>query len=381
MRLPTIGASLLAPALGDRYERSEGHVQEPAQPDALAAAVVTDSVHAVVPIARPHQRQAVQPNGKAPIERRGTMLEQRGRVRRCLGLEVVVGLVRPQRGTLEVRHHLVEHRIVAGDREIPVDGVRKPDAVVGDPGPHATARRRVPPVLHVALGELAGGGTKQVLAGQVALGGHESEHVLQLIAEPVRAACLIERGPGPEPACQRLVDQPMVDHDVERPVGGAHLDRALHIVPVAHDIAQRRLVFGGPSPAHELGDGRRVGRLTEQHDHLGGSAVRHVERGLQRGARVEPGAAGFAEVVATVETGGSSRVTVATEELGAIRGPPRLATAEIEEGDMPGELGVPRVAYEECAGLGVECCDDPRRAGAARRAEHPFRVGGDRQSP
>ena len=56
---PASRASVLAARLGDRRERGQDDVQEPAQPDALAAALVADPVHAVVPVARPDQRQAV----------------------------------------------------------------------------------------------------------------------------------------------------------------------------------------------------------------------------------------------------------------------------------------------------------------------------------
>jgi hypothetical protein len=48
-------------------------------------------------------------------------------------------------------------------------------------------------VLHVALEELARCGAENVLAGHGRLGVHQRHHVLQLIAEAVGAAALVER--------------------------------------------------------------------------------------------------------------------------------------------------------------------------------------------
>ena len=138
MCLPPVGARLLSTVFGDWHECGEGDVQEPAEPDALSAAVVPDAIHAVVPIAGSHQREPMQADGEASVEGGRAVLEQRDRAWCRFGLEVVVGLVGPQDGPFEVRHHLVEHRRIAGDREIAVDRVRQPYTVIGDASPHAT---------------------------------------------------------------------------------------------------------------------------------------------------------------------------------------------------------------------------------------------------
>ena len=70
----------VAAGLGDRRERRQGDVQEPAEPNALTPALVTDPVHAVVPVARPDERQAVRADAEASIECSGTVLEQRRRL-------------------------------------------------------------------------------------------------------------------------------------------------------------------------------------------------------------------------------------------------------------------------------------------------------------
>ena len=159
-------AGTLTAVLRDRREGGQDGMQEPAQPDALAAALVADPVHAVVPVARPHERQPVRADGEAPVEGRRTVLEQRRRLRRPFRLEVGVRLVGPQRRSLDEWDDLVEDRRVARDREVAIDHVRQPEAIVRDPGPDAPTRRRMPPVLDVALGELVGRGPQEMLPGR-----------------------------------------------------------------------------------------------------------------------------------------------------------------------------------------------------------------------
>ena len=84
----------------------------------------------------------------------------------------------------------------------------------------------MPPVLDVALHELAGRGAQEVLAREVRPATRERHDVLELVAEAVGAARLVEGGARPEPARQRLVEQPAVEQDVHRAVGRRDLDRA-----------------------------------------------------------------------------------------------------------------------------------------------------------
>ncbi len=74
-------------------ERIERGVQEPAQPHALAAAVLADAIHAVVPVASADQRQAVCAEVRT-FQAAPTMLEQRGRLVTDLRLEECVVLSR-----------------------------------------------------------------------------------------------------------------------------------------------------------------------------------------------------------------------------------------------------------------------------------------------
>ena len=95
-------------------------------------------------------------------------------------------------------------------------------------------------MLHVALGKLPACGAQQVLACEGGLREDQRHRVLQLIAEAVGAARLVERAARPEAARERLVQQPAVQHEIERAVRRTDVDRAEHGAPVgAHGSAGR----------------------------------------------------------------------------------------------------------------------------------------------
>jgi len=113
-------------------------MDEPAQPDAFAAARFAHHVHAVVPVAGAHQRQAVRAGGKAEIEAACAMFEQRGGLVGLAGLEVEVMLAVPQRRDLldrgdrrPARHPQDPVRVRRGSRADPRLGPQQPvDATV-----------------------------------------------------------------------------------------------------------------------------------------------------------------------------------------------------------------------------------------------------------
>src|SRR5439155_4906067 len=109
----------------------------------------------------------------------------------------------------------VEHRLVFCRLEITCYRIGKPEAVVGDPGPHTAARGRMPPVLDIPFRELPGGGPQEVLAHEIGSHRCQGEDVLDLVAESVGPTGLIERGPGPDPARERLVEKPAVEKKIQ----------------------------------------------------------------------------------------------------------------------------------------------------------------------
>ncbi len=127
----------------------------------------------------------------------------------------------------------------------------------------------------------------------------ERHHVLQLVAEAVGAARLVERRARPDPAGQRLVEQPAVQQDVHRPIRRLHLHRAEDVVPVLGHRAQDRVEIGAavarrPRPAPRLASpprrGRRRSRPRRSARARSAPAARRRDRDRRRrGWRAAPG--------------------------------------------------------------------------------------------
>src|SRR5262249_18371338 len=95
-------------AIGDHGEPGPGRTQEPAEPDALALAALAHPVHAVIPVAGAHQRQAMRPRLQARIERKCAVVEQTYLGLRYGGLKERVMLIGLQDRSLEEWYQLVE---------------------------------------------------------------------------------------------------------------------------------------------------------------------------------------------------------------------------------------------------------------------------------
>ena len=153
---PALRAVVVAALPRQRREVGDHAAQEPAQPDRLAAAFDADAVHAVVPVAAAHQRQAVRAHAQAAVD--GARARAR-RPWRCSVADASARSRRPRRRR-EWRRRRGRARArraarVAGGVEVVRQRERQPQQVVGEMRAHAGAAGRVPPVLHVALGELA----------------------------------------------------------------------------------------------------------------------------------------------------------------------------------------------------------------------------------
>jgi hypothetical protein len=88
--------------------------QEERQPHALASALLADEVHAVVPVAAAHQRQAVLAKPQSAIDRADAMLVERADVVRNLRQVVVGFLVVAQGARSQKGDALVQHAGIAG---------------------------------------------------------------------------------------------------------------------------------------------------------------------------------------------------------------------------------------------------------------------------
>ena len=168
-----------------------------------------------------------------------TLLSRNRRLKKTISL---AGL---ELRALEKRKQFVEHERVLRRFDILGDRIGQPGPIVGYTGPDALTGMRQPPVLHVALGELPGCRAQQVFARQIGPGGGERHAVLQLVTKAVGAAGLIEGRARPNPAGERLVEQPAIEHKIHRTVGSLDLDRAQGLIPVARDVRFQGVEIGG----------------------------------------------------------------------------------------------------------------------------------------
>ena len=148
----------------------------------------------------------------------------------------------------------------------------------------------------------------------------DRQGVLQLVAEAERAARLVERGPPPDAARQRLVEQPAVHDQIHPAIGRADGYRAEQLVPEAAHSGQRRLDGRRiPEALDQRADLREIVHVAdhaEDHAVFGGS---EIELNADRAARIVTGADAVREVVAP-ERGRPGQRAVAADELGAIPG-------------------------------------------------------------
>src|SRR5882672_6585353 len=226
--------------VGDRGELSQVREEKPAQPDALSPALVAHTVHPVVPIPATDQGQVVAAHLETSIQGPRTMLEQRRPFGRFSGLEVGFLLPVLESRAFEPRNLVVEHRSVPGRLEITGHRIGKPEAVVGDPGPHPAARGGMPPVLDIPFRKLPGRGPQEVLAHEIGSHHRQGQDVLDLVAEAVGPTGLVERGPGPDATRERLVEKPAVEKKIQGGFGSLDLHGAQNPIPVFLDLAKDR---------------------------------------------------------------------------------------------------------------------------------------------
>ncbi len=239
----------------------------------------------------------------------------------------------------------------------------------------------MPPVLHVALDELARGAAQQLGAVQRRVGVDQRHRVLQLVAEPVGAAGLVEAAAAPHPARDHLVQQPSVGQQIDGLLRRLDLDGAERALPVVPDLLER--VVGRAGAAEAVHQVARVVEVLSRAQHerdLALLAVGELDRGLHREAGIERGA-DLTGQGASTQRRRLGQAAVAAEERGAIAGDRALPLAAVEEGDPCRELRVVGVAGQQRARAGVELGDDVGRVGGAAGAQHQLDVAGEREHP
>ena len=157
-----------------------------------------DAVHAVVPVAGAHLRQAVRADLSDAVERARAMFVERRRFLRACGSAVEVVLLRPRAAA---RRETAPVRRAPRDRPSRARTRRRRTAARACRRSSACARRRRASGCHQCCTSPStnwrAAATKQVLARDARARVQQREHVLQLIAEAVRAARLIEAASAP----------------------------------------------------------------------------------------------------------------------------------------------------------------------------------------
>src|ERR1051326_6242487 len=178
----------------------------------------------------------------------------------------------------------------------------------------------MPPVLHVAFFELMLARQHDLVACDLRPAVNNGHHVLQLIAKTISAARLIERGASPDATRKSLIDEPAIEHRVQRRVGRSYFDRAEQTVPVVQHLFKRGVDVGSLAESRD-GSLCRFFRLrfAEQKDHFARFIRRELDLRLKRRARIEAGALAARETD-TFQRGGSFEQAVAADELLAIAG-------------------------------------------------------------
>ena len=240
--------------------------------------------------------------------------------------------------------------------------------------------RRVPPVLHVALEELARGRAEDVRPAISGRGVDQRHDVLELVAEPVGAARLVEARPRPEAAGEHLVEQPSVGQEVERGVGRAHLhgakqasQPALHVLERLRGAARLAVASDQARGPRRRRRPRRAGRRSRSRRRAGARSGRGSRR---RGrARHRRGPTRSWRPIAAGAASEPCRPRNVRRSAGERARPP----VDVGERHPLGEVGAERVAGQQGAGLGVHLGHDVHGRGVAVEAQHPLGVEGRRQ--
>src|SRR5882672_11189354 len=91
METPRLRALVFTARISDFGKLPKNRVQKPTEPDTFSLPMLADTVHAVIPIARPHQWQTVASHRETSVYCASAMLKQRRADLRNARLEI--GLV------------------------------------------------------------------------------------------------------------------------------------------------------------------------------------------------------------------------------------------------------------------------------------------------
>ena len=265
------------------------------------------------------------------------------------GTVVNLVFVRLERPHLEVRCQIVPHSGVATDVHVVIGNEWQPGEIVGESRADAAPTRLVPPVLYVAVLELSSRGAQQMRAGHRRLGVDERHAVLELIAESVRTARLINGGARPHPAGERLIERPPIHQRVELDRWRADLNGAEARRPRIDGRFRLGVrVFRRTAARDDVSGCRLTTRGPQQQDDVVRFARVQGDRAPQRRAGIEPGACVIGQL-AERQRGRITEISVAPDERGAIAGRAGDWLADPGKGHLRSEILPEEVLREDGA--------------------------------
>jgi hypothetical protein len=159
-------------------ELAEHVVEEEGEPDAFAFAFRTHFVHAVIPIAAPHEGQSVCAEAESVFNGAHAVVVETGAFLRDVGLVEIGFFIGGNSPAFEEGYAFIQHPAVADAAHVVAGDKGEPEVVVGEVGAHSASAGRMPPVLHIAFDKLMGGGEQQMSPDKCGFTVHQGETVL-----------------------------------------------------------------------------------------------------------------------------------------------------------------------------------------------------------
>src|ERR1039458_7798160 len=107
METPGLRAPVFTARIGNFGKLPKNRVQEPAEPDTFSLSLLADAIHAVIPIARAHQWQAMAANRETSIHGTRAMFKQGRAWFRNAWLEIGFVLAFGQYISFKERHDFI----------------------------------------------------------------------------------------------------------------------------------------------------------------------------------------------------------------------------------------------------------------------------------
>ena len=160
----------------------------------------------------------------------------------------------------------------------------------------------------------------------VALGDAQRHHILELVAESICTAQLIECRARPYTACQRLVEQPAIHEHIHGRIGRVDLHGAEHVVPRPRNLGQDCVQVRGAIACEQFTRSFAVFRFAQEKHDFRLRAGAQVNRSLQRRARIETCSQFSGKWTTSFQGRGMPERAVASDKFRAVAGDRKSAS-------------------------------------------------------